>query len=129
MKKSHTVGSLILAASLLLQFSTLCFHARGAANDNFTEAQIISGPIGTTTGNNSDATKEPGEPDHADVAGSNSVWFRWIAPASGQFSFNTAGSALDTVLAVYTGDNVNALTPVASNDDSPDLTSAVSFRR
>jgi uncharacterized repeat protein (TIGR03803 family) len=129
MKKLYLVRTLIFSGSLLLQLSALCFQSRGAANNNFSSAQVIAGATGTTTGNNSGTTKEPGEPDHAGNAGGSSVWFRWIAPASGRFSFDTAGSAFDTLLAVYTGASVNALNPEASNDDGDlDLTSAVSFQ-
>jgi hypothetical protein len=41
----------------------------------------------------------------------------------------TAGSAIDTLLAVYTGAAVNALTRVVDNDDCPSggLTSCVTF--
>src|SRR6185369_3292674 len=90
--------------------------------------QVLSGSTGATTGNSSGATKEPGEPDHAGNAGGSSVWFRWAAPASGRYVFNTAGSAFDTLLAVYTGSSVSSLHTVASNDDGDiDVTSAVSF--
>jgi uncharacterized repeat protein (TIGR03803 family) len=100
------------------------------ANDNFANATPITGASGSTNGNNSGATLEPGEPVHADVSGGRSVWFRWTAPATGNFSFNTVGSLVDTLLAVYTGGNVNALTLVAANDDFPgaDFRSSVSFR-
>jgi hypothetical protein len=43
---------------------------------------------------------------------------------------DTLGSSFDTLLAVYTGTSVSALTAVASNDDSPaggTVTSKVSF--
>src|SRR6185369_12651203 len=33
MKKSNLIRTIILAGSLLLQLSTLCFHSRGAAGD------------------------------------------------------------------------------------------------
>ena len=70
---------------------------------------------GTTTGSNVAATKEPNEPNHhGDL--SHSVWWSWTAPASGTRSFRTAGSAFDTVLAVYTGTAVNALTLVGEHD-------------
>jgi uncharacterized repeat protein (TIGR03803 family) len=127
MKTLTWARTIIASGSFVL--SAVCFQARGAANNNFANAQVLSGSTGTITGNNSGATKEPGEPDHAGNAGGSSVWFRWTAPATGQYSFNTAGSAIDTLLAVYTGTNVSALTPVASNDDSnTNLTSAVSVQ-
>src|SRR5580765_5944404 len=110
MKKPFSIKTIILAGSLLLHFNTLCFQSRGATNNNFSNAQVISGSTGATTGNSSGATKEAGEPDHAGNAGGSSLWFRWTAPASGRFTFDTAGSAFDTLLAVYIGASVNALT-------------------
>ena len=128
MKKRHLVKT-ILAGSLLVHLSTLSVQLRAASNDDFADAAVLSGLTGTTSQNNAGTSKEPGEPNHADNAGGRSVWFRWTASTNGQFFFNTAGSAIDTLLAVYTGASVNALTTVASNDDSRlDLTSWVSIQ-
>jgi len=108
------------------------------ANDNFANAQVISGPNGSVTGNNINATLEPGEP--ATVGGSPcgaSVWYSWTAPSSGVITFNTFGSTsvvntgdLDTVLGIYTGASVDNLTLVAGNDDanSTTLNSTVTFQ-
>src|SRR6266568_4110133 len=87
------------------------------ANDAFASAQSISGSSGTVTGTNSGATKESGEPNHAGNAGGHSVWYRWVAPASTSVAIDTVGSSFDTLLAVYTGSSVSALTTVANNDD------------
>lgn len=95
-------------------------------NDSFSQAQRIEGPAGFVLGNNRDAGKQSGEPAHAANAGGGSVWYRWVAPSSGPCQFDTQGSTFDTLLAVYTGDNLVALTPVVSNDDSsPGPTSRV----
>ena len=88
-------------------------------NDYFTNAMVISGSSGTTTGSNYVATKEVGEPNHAGYPGGASVWFRWTAPSSGTVTFNTFGSSFDTLLGVYTGTDVSALTQVAANDQTP----------
>ncbi|MBV9468319.1 MAG: hypothetical protein JOZ57_03680, partial [Abitibacteriaceae bacterium] len=87
-------------------------------NDNFAKAQVIQGDSGKVTGTNVLATKEAGEPTHADVGGSSSVWYKWTASTTGSASFDTTGSDFDTVLAVYQGTAVNALTEVASNDNA-----------
>jgi len=98
------------------------------ANDNFANAQLISGPGGAVTGRNSVASKEGGEPHHAGNPGGVSVWYQWIAPATGGVTFNTFGSEANTLLAVYTGTAVNSLTQVTSNDDVGTLTqSRVTF--
>ncbi|HEY2961265.1 MAG TPA: NF038122 family metalloprotease [Pyrinomonadaceae bacterium] len=89
------------------------------ANDNFTNAQTITGCSGTVTGTNVAATQESGEPNHSpdNNGGTHSIWYQWQAPASGNVTFTTAGSGFDTVLAVYTGNAVNSLSSIVKNDD------------
>ncbi len=101
----------------------------GPSNDRFAGATIIHGLSGAVSATNTGASREPGEPDHANVPGGGSVWFRWTSPSQGVASFDTFGSDFDTVLAVYTGDNVAALTWIASNDDADlSLQSKVEFQ-
>lgn len=88
------------------------------SNDNFTSAQSLGGLSGGTTNNNAYATKEAGEPNHAGNPGGTSIWYRWTAPISGRATFDTFSSNFDTLLAVYTGSSVSALSAVASNDDA-----------
>ena len=71
------------------------------------------------SGTNVNATKEAGEPNHGGNAGGKSVWYSWTAPSSGVVSIDTHGSSFDTLLGLYTGTSVAALTTVASNDDNP----------
>jgi hypothetical protein len=105
------------------------------ANDNFASAQTITGCSGTTTGTNINATGEPNEPNHLDdgKGGTSSIWYQWQAPASGPATITTLGSGFDTVLAVYTGSSLGALTavPNGKNDDADHandvFTSSVSF--
>lgn len=85
-------------------------------NDAFANAEAITGATGSVARSNNLATKEVGEPNHA-AAGGASAWFAWTAPSNGSFSFDTDGSSIDTLLAVYTGSAVNALTVRGSNDN------------
>ena len=96
-------------------------------NDNFANAAALAS--GTTTATNVGATKEPGEPNHAGVAGGASVWWQFTAANSGTMYISTVGSDFDTLLAVYTGTSVASLTAVASNDNisSSYTTSTVTF--
>ena len=71
----------------------------GYANDNLSGAIGVS--AGTTYSNNSAATVESGEPNHAGVAGGKSMWFRYSSATMKSVSVNTNGSDFDTVLAVY----------------------------
>ena len=87
-------------------------------NDAFANATALSGTSITVTGTNSGATKEAGEPNHGGNTGGHSVWWSWTAPAAGAVTIDTLGSTFDTLLGVYTGSAVNALTTMASNDDS-----------
>ena len=87
------------------------------SNDMFSGSQPLFGASGTVSQNNLYATLESGEPAHAGVLCGASVWFDWTAPVDGQAVFDTLQSNFDTVLAVYTGNSVDALTAVASNDD------------
>lgn len=88
-----------------------------AVNDNFAEARVVTGTTGSVTGSSHGATIEAGEPAHAGTGG-KSLWFTWTASAAGEASFDTEGSSFDTVLAVYTGGSVGALTLIAADDDS-----------
>jgi hypothetical protein len=104
----------------------------GYQNDNLSGVLGIS--AGTTYSNNSAATAETGEPDHAGVAGGKSMWFRYSSTTLKSVSLNTNGSDFDTVLAVYGSTVSNAsysgLQAIVSNDDDPiglNGSSAVSF--
>jgi hypothetical protein len=89
------------------------------ANDAFANATTVflSSTSTTVKGYNTNATKETGEPRHADNSGGRSVWWRWTAPSAGTVTLDTRGSYYDTTLGVYTGTSVSALTAIASNDD------------
>ena len=87
------------------------------ANDNFVDAQGLSGSSASVSGTSVGATKEAGEPNHAGNPGGHSVWYVWTAPSSRTVTVDTVGSSFDTLLAVYTGSSVSALTTVTSNDD------------
>lgn len=100
-------------------------------NDAFTSATTITASLPVAIeGTNVAASKEPGEPSHAGNTGGRSVWWRWTAPAVGSAAVTTTGSLFDTLLAVYTGGSVSALTQIAANDNpaaSGVRTSAATF--
>jgi thiol-disulfide isomerase/thioredoxin len=121
---------------LLIAAEAALFGQTRPGNDDFANAATITGTNALVGCTNSNATKEPGEPDHVGVPGGKSVWWNWQAPASGYVTISTTGSVssqfgapLDTVLAVYIGNSVSNLVVVASNDDGPvDATSEVLFK-
>jgi subtilisin family serine protease len=87
-------------------------------NDDFVNALKIA-PEGTRiTSNNRLATIEPGEPFHADVPSvAATLWWNWSSPNDTLVLIDTAGSSFDTVIGVYTGNQLFELTEVASIDD------------
>jgi hypothetical protein len=100
--------------------------SHNAFGDNFAAPMFIN-PEGTTVISNVNATKEAGEPNIAGSPGGKSVWFVINPVLSGpgtSYTFSTRGSTyqngisnMDTLLAVYTGNSVGALTLLGSNDD------------
>ena len=101
--------------------------ATAVDNDNFANARTLTGESGQDTGSCIGAGQEDGEPDHG-FNSFNSVWWQWQAPSTALYTFETAGSDFDTVLAVYTGAEVGTLTAVGSNDDADgQLTSSLGF--
>jgi hypothetical protein len=122
---ANPVGA-ILSANVTLTVTDVQTPTRD--NDYFSQAEDLIGLQGSIVGTNRCNGKEPGEPAHAGRKGGRSVWFSWTAPTNGIATFDTAGSAFDTVLAVYTGDEVAHLTNVVSDEDSgPFLTSRLQF--
>ena len=59
------------------------------ANDDYANAQVISGTSGSVTGTNVGATLEPGEPGIQDAEGGASVWYEWTVPVTGSYQFDT----------------------------------------
>jgi hypothetical protein len=103
------------------------------SNDNFANAQAVSGPTtvsqtSMTAGTTAGATRETGEPDHyitnppdSDFwVGDHSVWYGWTAPFSDSVSIDTCQANIDSILAVYTGSQLNNLTRVTDNNNHPD---------
>ena len=89
------------------------------ANDSFAGAEVLSGvlPINVIT-TNADATREPGEPDHAGQTGAGSLWFRWTPTTADTVVLDLCESRFDTVVAVYTGTSFENLVLVAANNDN-----------
>ena len=83
-------------------------------NDAFANATVVPAGGASCQANNQTATLEPGEPQHADDPGvAASLWWVWTPATSTNALISTAGSAVDNVLAVYTGSSLAGLQPVA----------------
>ena len=90
-------------------------------NDDFAAAEVLSPNPMTAGGTNRLATEQAGEPDHAGDRGGHSLWYSWTPSSSGPVDITACGHTreIDTLLAVYTGSALDALTAVTSNDDAP----------
>lgn len=86
------------------------------ANDYFTNRTVITGNPAILFGKNVFATKEPGEPNHANNAGGKSLWWSWTAPTNGIVQINTVGSTFTALLAAYEGSSISNLTRLAANN-------------
>jgi len=97
-------------------------------NDNFANRVALTGSSANAIGSNFDATTETGEPEFSMGAAYRSVWWKWTPSVTANVTIDTSGSDFDTFLGVSTGSAVNALMPVASNDDAGNtVQSSVTF--
>ncbi len=114
----HTNGRLNLARALA-STDTRPF------NDDFARRATLTGADNTARSSTQFATREPGEPDHGVPGTGGSLWWTWTAPDdAGNVTLDTAGSGIDTVVAVYAlpagpaPASPAGLTRVAFNDDA-----------
>ncbi len=84
-------------------------------SDGFAGRESIQGLPAEVSGSNAGAGKEPGEPPLKPLApAGHTVWVEWKATSSGYVTLSTCNSAIDTVLGVYSGSQLDNLTEVAS---------------
>lgn len=92
-------------------------------NDDFANASIISGTEFHTITSTHGATRESGEPQHGGINAGRTLWWQWTAPESGPFIVSTTGNIYDdynarrTGIGVYTGNTVDSLTTIASDQN------------
>ena len=97
--------------------------ATAPPNDAFANAIALSGNSGNRTGTGSQyCTTESGEPN---INGANgTVWFKWTAPSSGNYTYGTVGSTSvsggewDSMISIHSGSSVNGLTTVGGPQDT-----------
>jgi M6 family metalloprotease-like protein len=107
---------------------TLALNSPPPANDDFANAQVLSGFSASANGRNLGATLQSGDPTTVgSQSTSHTVWYSWTAPFSGAVEMNTCTSDFDTLLGVYTGIALGSLTEVAANDDGCSTGSKVTF--
>lgn len=104
----------------------------GPANDDFERAQELTGQNAGAESTTAGGTRQVAEPDHYVTnppdsyswEGDHTVWFRWTAPNTGPTTIDTCTGEIDSILAVYTGSALNALTRVTDNNNDPACSTA-----
>src|SRR5436190_635144 len=83
----------LMPAGLVLCFAlgTSSVSAQ-VANDDWANAQELTGVWASVTNDNTGATAQPGEPSHAGFPATNSIWYKWLAPSDGEVTLDTLGS-------------------------------------
>jgi hypothetical protein len=98
------------------------------ANDTYQNAVVTTLPVPLMEflGTNFGATKEPGEPNHANNIGGKSVWYRIVPQETAVVKIwiehTSAADYMNTLLAVYKGSDPSDFNLVAHNDDMRDTT-------
>lgn len=117
----HSVGpQLTVVLSPGQQVFCVFRNSPSPQNDAFAAAIELAqtGPQQGLVGSNDNATKEPGEPNHAGSPGGRSVWYRFVPATTHQVSFDTCfDGRFESTLGVYTGSSVASLTPVTASND------------
>lgn len=127
---SHTVYAVAtdsLGRTATTATNQMTFIVDPLANNNFANRIPLTLPA-KVTGANVGATTESGEPTGSGFTRwGATLWWTWTAPTNGPVQVDTLGSDFNTMLGVYTGSAVNALTVVASNDNAPGVSSGPSL--
>lgn len=120
--RSHSAGAIfaglikLAGAPALVLVQNLEVVAAAPSNDNFANAQALTGNSGSVTGNNEGATFEANEPVHGGIFGGKSIWYKWQAPTSNSVNFTTFGTAFHTGMGVYLGTRLDMLTSVVQGN-------------
>ncbi len=116
---SHSLTS-SLCRLLLLTLAFAGVAVAAPSNDNFANSIPVFNS-NTYTGSNVGATLEGNEPIPAGYTSSNyqaTIWYVYTPVAEEWFEVNTVGSAIDTVLAIWTGASLDSLQLVHVNNEA-----------
>lgn len=94
------------------------YFASGPPNNHFFNAELLDQTFGEVRADIREADKQTGEPQHAGNIGGASVWYALTPSEDGVLELEILRADFDTLLAIYTGEKVANLQPVASNDDA-----------
>lgn len=117
MKRYTTIFTMIFGLTIF----AFAGQAKATApeNDDFENATPLVLDNGSLSfaSNNISANKQAGEPNHAENVGGKSVWFKFTPQATSVFRINITNINFDTMVAVYTGTQLNNLQVIGSNND------------
>jgi len=115
--------AMVVMCGLVMPASAL---AEPPANDKFANREVLVGDVLTeapiaVTRTNDEATKEEEGEFISPFAAGHSVWFEWEAKSTGWVSIGACEDDFPTIVGVYTGTEIDKLTPVASGngDEGP----------
>ncbi|MCW2926555.1 MAG: hypothetical protein JWM86_523, partial [Thermoleophilia bacterium] len=111
---TRVARALVLAAAILLGvlFAPMNAVAAPPANDNFANAQVMSGTSVVAVGTNGQATTEPGEIQlYTDYDPAQSVWYSWTATYTGNATVAAASSDVTATVQYEVGTG-SPVTPV-----------------
>ena len=96
----------------------LSFSAVGSSGgDDFVDCGELNGFTDSSSASNQFATRESGEPMHANSPGGKSVWWCWTAPGNGIVRITTDESTIATLVGAYVGPDVASLIAVTPIED------------
>ena len=86
-------------------------------NDDLAGAFVMGRPGIETRFSNRFATAQDGEPSHGGQSPTGTLWWTFTPSITSTYAISAFGTDFDTVLGVYSGDEITALSTIASNDD------------
>lgn len=97
-------------------------------NDDFENAEILSGSYTTSVGYTDDSTAGTNDYFGSSFSENRSIWWAWTAPASGKVTMSTDGSSFRTFLAVMADPDGSGDRWVASASDLTSTAATVTFQ-
>ena len=112
----HAPAVVLAVLTSLVLLGTASTAVAVPRNDDFAHARAVR--AGTTVkGNVNGATRQRGEPRHANSLAMRSVWYRFRAKRKVTLALGTCRTTFDSVIAVYTGRSLRTLREVEFNNN------------
>jgi hypothetical protein len=99
----------------------------GPANDDFEQRFLLSGPNASSVSTFWGATVQPGEPTFG-LVGFTTLWWEWVAPASGSFYVEASATDLAVFLAGHLGTSFNNLARTMFDSDGDGTSARIGFQ-